>query len=253
MKIEELETRLKTQEEQIKALQDALKIQNRSLQNLQDIEDIKKLQRCYGYYLERGMMQEVKDLFADGPEVSTHWLGKGSYLGPERAKGAWDKNFTPEMVRSQEFLHLIMQLSGIVNVDPDGQTARGRWYAWAAVAIPMRDKIMHEFGVACYENEYVKQNGKWKIKIINCRMVYIIRNPKEGFVKPERFVDINADPKIYMPDEPDFDNPEKYDEWQYPSRYILPFHFNHPVTGKETCDKARNASIKQEKDQLKNY
>lgn len=236
-KIEELEARIRALEKQA-----ALS---------QDIRDIERLQRCYGYYLEHGMNEEVKDLFADNADVATYWLGKGEYHGQERVRGLWDRNFPSEMRKSDEFLHLIMQLSPIVDVDEDGRTAHGRWYASTAVSIPIREKLMSEFAVCSYENDYIKENGKWKIQVLRCRMVYIIRNPKEGFVNPNRFVDINADPRIYIPDEPVFDNPESYDKWQYPSGYILPFHFKHPVTGKETSDKARNAALDKAKTEEK--
>jgi hypothetical protein len=56
MKIEELEARLKVLEDK-----------NRELE---DVEEIKKLQRIYGYYVERGQLDEVADLFSDSPDVS---------------------------------------------------------------------------------------------------------------------------------------------------------------------------------------
>jgi hypothetical protein len=227
----------------IEGLEDRIKTLEREVALSRDIRDIERLQRCYGYYLEHGMNNEVKDLFANNNDIATYWLGKGEYHGQEGVKGLWDRNFPAEMRKSEEFLHLIMQLSPIIDVDENGNTAHGRWYASAAVSIPIREKLMHEFAVCCYENDYIKEGGKWKIQTLRARMVYIIRNPKEGFVNPERYVDINDDPRIYMPDEPKFDNPEAYDKWQYPSGYILPFHFKHPVTDKETSDKARNAAL----------
>jgi hypothetical protein len=34
---------------------------------------------------------------------------------------------------------------------------------------------------------------------------------------------------------------------RYPSGYIIPFHYKHPVTGKETSEKKRNAASKKVK------
>ena len=35
------------------------------VRNLQDIEEINRLQRAYGFYIEHWMSQEIIDLFAD--------------------------------------------------------------------------------------------------------------------------------------------------------------------------------------------
>ncbi len=51
MKAEEMEARMKTLESQVNALQTLL-----------DIEEIKKLQRAYGYYLEHWMAREIVNL-----------------------------------------------------------------------------------------------------------------------------------------------------------------------------------------------
>jgi hypothetical protein len=56
MKIEELEAKVKTLENKIRTLE--------------DIEEIKKLQRAYGYYLEHWMAEDIIDCFADGPDTS---------------------------------------------------------------------------------------------------------------------------------------------------------------------------------------
>ena len=40
------------------------------------------------------------------------------------------------------------------------------------------------------------------------------------------------------------DKPAKGIEYAYPSGYILPFHFKHPVTGKSTSEVERNMRVK---------
>lgn len=59
MKVEELEAKVKTLENQ--------------LRTLQDIEEIKTLQRAYGYYLEHWMASEIVDLFRTVPVL--RWSG----------------------------------------------------------------------------------------------------------------------------------------------------------------------------------
>ena len=59
----------------IKQLEKKLKILEDENIRLKDIEEIKKLQRIYGYYVERGQLDEVAELFSDSPEVSINMSG----------------------------------------------------------------------------------------------------------------------------------------------------------------------------------
>jgi hypothetical protein len=60
------------------------------------------------------------------------------------------------------------QLQGVINVDPDGKIAKGRWYSFIVEAKPTLS--LHEgelralWGNGIYENEYIKKNGKWMFK-----------------------------------------------------------------------------------------
>ena len=221
MKIDELEARLKTLEKQVRTLQ--------------DIEEIKKLQRAYGYYIEHWMSQELVDCFSDGPDVVLD-LYRGKFLGKEGVKKYYLG--MAELV-SPEFLHQVMQLSGIVDVDPDGKTARGRWHGWGAIAMPTGGGVAQSFISGIYECEYIKENGKWKIKKLKFSRNYLAP-PGEGWVQPERIAAIDPR-KVRYQIEPDI--PRTF-EPGYPSGYILPFHYKHPATGKKTTEGTRNASLK---------
>ena len=134
---------------------------------------------------------------------------------------------------------MVMQLSGIVDVDTDGTIAKGRWYAWGALALPRHDGIHQAYMAGIYAAEYIKQNGKWKIKTLKYHPK-ISSSPSNGWVKPERVAPEDAESRSQAPIIPD--KPRNYDT-RYPSGFISPFHFKHPVTGKETSDKERNASL----------
>jgi hypothetical protein len=219
MNLEEMEARLSFLEKQFKISQ--------------DIAEIERLQRAYGYYIEHWMSEELTDLFADGPDVAIHLIGLGIFMGKEHVR----QFFRSDMGKNPEFLHQVMQTSGIVTVDPDGKTAKGRWNGWGVLAIPQGGGVKQEFLGGMYENDYIKQNGKWRIKIARHIPTYYAL-PGQGFVKPERVaaIDPNYVPKDHM--EPDIRDTVKP---VYPSSYILPFHFKHPVTGKETTEKLSNA------------
>lgn len=229
----ELEARLTALESQLKA---KLAILDNQVRTLQDIEEIKKLQRSYGYYFEHWMRDEIVDLFADGPEVAIHLIGVGIFKGKEGVRRYFNKHVGID----PEHLAQIMQISGIVDVDPDGKTAKGRWYHWGGHSIPHSDgKINEVYMSGLYENEYIKQDGKWKIKVLRQCTVFQVP-PGKGWTKPERIavIDPSWERKGPQPDISD-DTPHRY-----PSGYILPFHYKHPVTGKETSEGVRNASIK---------
>jgi hypothetical protein len=226
-------TTVKELEAKIKILENQLRSQEKILRTLQDIEEIKKLQRAYGYYIEHWMAQEIIDLFSDSPDVSLT-LAAGAYRGKEGVIGYFEhlKNKNPE------FLHQVMQLSGIVDVDPDGITAKGRWYGYGAVALPMDKGVVQRFVSGIYECEYVKEDGKWKIKKLRFDQTYNA-TPARGWVKPERVVEVGPEESlpVFQADVPRAFSP------RYPSGYIFPFHYKHPVTGKETSEGVRNSSI----------
>jgi hypothetical protein len=183
------------------------------LKNLEDVEAINRLQRAYGYYLVHWEGKQLAALFSDAPDVT---LGAGD--GGVVFSGQKDvKKFFKRIGNPPELLHGLMQLSGIVDVDPDGKTAKGRWFGFGPLAIPGEDeKVKAIWGFGIYENEYVKEKGRWKIKKLHYD--YIMTTPYEdGWVKTPTmriWGDLNS-----------YDKP-------YPSGFILPYHYKNPGSGK---------------------
>jgi hypothetical protein len=200
---------------------------------IEDIEAIKRLQRAYGYYIEHWMHEELTDCFADSPDTTLQ-ISVGIFTGKEGVR----RYFAGEKERSinPEVLHQIMQLSGIVDVADDGKTAEGRWYGFGLVALPQGNGIIELLFNGIYTSKYIKENGKWKIwQLIWNPTIYA--EPDKGWVKQERKNTIPRAPRNAAP------NPDKPQllETLYPSGYVPPFHFRHPVTGKETpCDKYKS-------------
>jgi hypothetical protein len=219
MNAEEMEARIKSLESQ--------------LQTVRDIQEIEKLQRIYGYYLEHWMSGEIIDLFSDGPDVALEWP-EGKHLGKEGVR----RYFEGMDRNDPEFLHQLMQLSPVITVAPDGKTARGRFYSFGGVALPLGGGVTQSFTSGIYENEYVKEDGIWKIKKIRWHMNFNFQ-PGTGFVDPERVAAIDPNARLEAPKAPIPDN-----RWdlKYPSGHIFPFHFTHPVTGEKTSEGQRNAA-----------
>jgi hypothetical protein len=224
--------RMVEMEARFKALENQVRSQEIRLRALEDTEAINRLQRAYGYYLEHWMAQEIIDLFSDGPDVALT-LAAGTYLGKSGVKKYFERTKP-----NSEFLHQVMQLSGIVDVSPDGKTAKGRWYGFGAIALPVSNGIKQSFMSGIYICEYVKEDAVWRFKKLQFDQFYNA-TPVEGWVKPERLaaVDIRQPSQLLEADIPRSYNP------RYPSGYIVPFHFTHPVTRKSTSEGQRNSSL----------
>jgi hypothetical protein len=206
VKMEELEAKIKVLEEKVRILE--------------DIEEIKKLQKAYGYYLEHGMADQLIDLFSDGPETAL-LIARGEFRGKASIQRFFSNLPGP---KNPEFLHQVMQLSGIVDVAPDGRTAQGRWYGFGATAMPVEEGVHQWWMNGVYENDYIKENGKWKIKIIHWCTIFNALF-KDGWVAPSRQVatGIKIGHPVGISDGP----PENT---MYPSGFICPFHYKNPVS-----------------------
>ena len=202
---------------------------------LDDLEAIKRLQMSYGYYLEHWMYEEVIDCFSDSSDTILNIM-VGIFQGKEGVR----RYFTGEKARSMdpEMLHQVMQLSGVVDVDAEGKTAYGRWYGFGATALPTGKGVMQNLTVGIYTVEYIKEDGKWKILKLMWNPI-INAPPALGWVKPERVAAIMPEE---LPKPPHPDKPRNIDT-RYPSGYIPPFHYPHPVTGKETSERKHNSGL----------
>jgi hypothetical protein len=204
---ENLELRVKALEEKLNAVH--------------DIQEIKKLQRAYGYYLDNRLWDEIVDLFSDHTE-SLEISDSGVYLGKAGA-GRFFKEFLgrgglPPMPGA---LGIHMQLQGVVNLDPAGDTAKGRWQCIILLATPIQTRLTAGLGYGVYEVEYIKEDKVWKIKKMHFYLVF--RTPlDEGWVKTPVVLSMakgspDLPTTVYKP---------------YPAGYIIPYHYRNPVTKK---------------------
>jgi hypothetical protein len=217
MNPQEMEVVIKELQSQVKTLQTQLGI-------TQDIEAIKKLQRTYGYYIDNWLTNEIVDLFSDSPDTLLI-VHSGKFHGKEGVKRFFRAREGREK-RRPNMLHQVMQLSPIIDVSPDGMTAWGRWYGFGANATPVPDGIYHGWMDGVYENEYIKENGVWRIKILRWWM-YFFAPYSVGWIEKEKQCDPHFRHKPPLDTKPD----EPGEETLYPSTYICPFHYNHPTTG----------------------
>jgi len=218
-----------------KEMEARIKELEKEVRTLRDIEEIKNVQKAYGYYLEHWMYEEVIDLFADSPDCLLQLMA-GVFLGKKGIRHYFETN--KDLGQSPEFLHQVMQLSGIVDVEADGKTAQGRWYGFGAIAMHRGNGVSQMFMGGIYEAVYIREGGKWRILELRWNPI-ITAPPGQGWVKPERLA---TGPFTGGTSKLKPDRATEIDS-RYPSGYIFPFHFKHPVTGKETSEKKHNATL----------
>ena len=229
-----LESKIDALEKQVNSLAEQLKAKEKEIQQLKDIEEIKKLQAAYAYYLENSMGQEVIDCFSKDPGVSGTFV-EGTYKGPEGI----ERYFSKMMEKKPEFLHQVRMNTPYITLDPDEKRAKGRWYGDGTLAFrPNDNRIDPMYMNVVYEMEYVMEDGIWKIFTLAFQMLYAFQPSKQKPApEPERSpAEGSGDMKL---------SPDEWAEYdtQYPSGYIYPFHFNHPVTGNPTSEAAYNAKL----------
>ena len=227
MKKEEIETKVKIIMETNKKLEAKVKVIAENgeqlearIKNTEDVEAVKKLQKSYNYYLQRWQSDQIMPLFSQSPDVTLEVGDSGEYKGPEGIKKFFLKNINPP----PEFLHIILPIGGIVDVDQYNKKAKGRWYGLGIQALPIQGKIRARWTMGIWENEYVKEDGKWKFQKLFWNGIFSAPY-EDGWVKTPRFDNIIEDKDKPAPGP---NAPSK----AYPIGYIFPYHYKNPVTGK---------------------
>jgi hypothetical protein len=181
---------------------------------IDDYNQIRNLQRIYGYYFDEALWDQVLDLFSDDAtvEVGEHGLfaGKASirryYLGLTGGR---------QGLQHGE-LNNQYQLAPVITLSADGQRANARW------RVIIQDGVFEKsanWGSGMYENEYVKQDGVWKIR----RLHFFTRfySPyKEGWTRATAALNARYGKSTAKPDRP---STVRYGTW--PERFVVPMHY----------------------------
>jgi hypothetical protein len=190
-------------------------------QRIEDSNDVKRLQRAYGYYLDRAMWDEIADLFA---ETGTIEIGlDGVYAGEARVREYLHALGNGREGLAEGELNEHMQLMPVVTLAPDGMSAKARWRG-LVMAGQYGDSAI--WGEGPYENEYVKEDGVWKISKLHWFQTFMV--PYEGGWAHN--VDVNGGKHASERLPPDEPPSVDYDPW--PATFLPPYHFDNPVTGR---------------------
>lgn len=183
------------------------------VERLRSVSDIEKLQRSYGYYVDKQQWYDIADLFLEDGTLEIG--GRGIFLGKDRVFEYLRTGLGP-IGPITGVMHDHQQFQGIVTLSPDGQSANGRWTAFV-----MGGAV---WGDALYENEYVKRDGKWMIKTLHAPFNMYSR-VDIGWVDNTT---PNTRPESFLPP-PDLPPSVLY--LTFPNYYNEPFHYPNPVTG----------------------
>jgi hypothetical protein len=182
---------------------------------LEDVNSIKKLQRIYGFYTDKQLWSEAADLFSTDGTIEVG--GSGVYVGRERILQFLRLNGPETPQPKRLFDH--MQLQPIVHVAADGLTAQGRWHVFAQEAVHGE---YANWGLGVLENEYVKEGGVWKIR--RHHFFTTMYTPYEAGWGRQAIP--NAGPSTELPP----DRPPSVAYEAYPRAFVVPFHYDNPVT-----------------------
>jgi hypothetical protein len=181
---------------------------------LKSVAAIEKVQRAYGYYVDKAGWPDVADLYQEHGTLEIG--GRGVFLGKKRALEYLVTGLGPVGPHKGQVINH-QQFQGIVDVAPDGKTAKGRWTAFVMGGAG--------WGDVTYENDYVRDGGIWKIAKLHAPF-NMYTSYKQGWqfaATPE------TRPDSFLPP-PDL--PPTVVLLTYPSFYVAPYHYPNPVTGR---------------------
>ncbi|MBN2318897.1 MAG: nuclear transport factor 2 family protein [Acidobacteria bacterium] len=223
-----------TTEEEIASLKSQVAELTHRTGVIEDIQAIRTLHFKYGYYMDKWLFPEIVDLFAENGEF--HFLN-GIFKGKQGVKRFFGDGFGIDGP-TYGVLTDHLQVQDIVDVAPDRMTAKGRFRCFLTGGVHESRKestpIPSQFwegGV--YENTYVKENGIWKIRVLNYNLSWQAEYEK-GWARSEKKLLMVSQFKKTYPDDPrgpDQLKPDPARHW--PDATMVPFHYPHPVTGEK--------------------
>jgi hypothetical protein len=212
-------------DERTARLQERLAQLRREIVRREDYQAIIRLQRAYGFYIDKGYWDEAGDLFAE--DATFEYGVEGVYVGRERILQAIVRlgggNPGPGLPFGQLNEHF--QLQPVITLAEDGQTGLGRWHE---LSMTGQYGEHAEWGEGVYENAYRKDGGIWKIAALRFYPNFVA--PYDGgwaSLEP-------SDGDWRSPLLADFppDRPPTAQYALFPAIFVPPFHYVHPVTGK---------------------
>jgi len=210
--------------EELRSLRAAVESQGRDLAEvrhrlalLEDRNAIERLQYAYGYFIDNRMFREMTDLFAS--EGCWIEIGqRGRYFGKARIH-----RFLLEVLGEGRWGLLKDEVINHIQQQPIITIAEDRSHAWSRARAQVQgnsppDTPHFLLADGIYENEYVREDGRWKILGLTVTMTFY------AALERARIWFNSAPPSNVMP--PDAPSQPIVDAL---GRQFNPWHFRHPV------------------------
>lgn len=215
----------------------------RSRSDSKDESQIRRLQYTYGYYLDKCLYKEVTQLFANDDDAYVQFLG-GRYRRRASIERLYLERFGGFFVGGRNgpvhgFLLDHPQMQGIIDVDysnPGKVHAKARFRSMMQAGVHISQADRHPRGFTqwweggIYENEYIKEDGVWKIWHLRYFPFWHGDFEHGWGYKVSGFVPF---PTKTFPEDPK--GPDEVvaadQRMLWPDCRVVPFHYTHPVTG----------------------
>lgn len=211
------DNRVINEERRMALLEGRIASLERQLDLIEDRRAIERLQQAWGHYVSEGMAAEAAALFSGDPGASIEFGQQGVYLGRARIQAFLER----AVALGEGGIRETPIMQGVIHVAPDGRTAKARW---RSLVMGGRHGDHGTWTEGPYENEYVKEDGVWRIHRLHWYTT-VIGDYDRGWHKDPLPI---QGPLADLP--PDRPPSEVYQS--YPNFHLPPYHYLNPVTRK---------------------
>lgn len=135
---------------------------------LEDVESIKKLKHRYFYCIDHKLWEELANCFTE--DFVSEFYPDAPLLVNRKFEGKM--NFINYIKELMEIITIHQGHNSDIQITTD-TTAKGKWALNDNLFDTKRNT--HMTGWGNYEEEYVKENGKWKIKKLKLTYLHFIQ------------------------------------------------------------------------------
>jgi len=186
-----------------------------------DMHELLNLQQIYGYYVDKALWDDVASLFTSNGTLELGF--NGVYEGQKSIRRYLYSLTGGKPGLQQGQLNNHFQLSPLITISPDGNSAKGRWRALIQDGVYGKGSGGN-WGEGIYENEYVREGGVWKISKLQF-FVKFYAPYEAGWTRAHPDSARRYGKSTVRPDRP---SSVKYQA--FPSHYTPVFHYENPVT-----------------------
>jgi ABC-type nitrate/sulfonate/bicarbonate transport system substrate-binding protein len=182
----------------VKAQAEALRIRrlSASVRNATALRAVKRVQSALNHYREAGLWDEAAKLFTRDAVAQ---VGEQRHFGPRTIAALLQSQALAGTGRSklgEGDLNSHLVFSPVVTIDADGRTARGRWHE---LSLTGRFGVEANWGNGIYENEYLQEDGVWKIRRLHYHPSFV--GPySPGWRNADKSDKVTIVPYHYSPD-----------------------------------------------------